>query len=554
MNPGWLDPDTERTDKLHEDSTTHNDVESTGALDQGAVTAFPDHAVRAGRVRGGVNALMGRVWAAKWIGAVVAVAGVTSWGTAAGLWTPRGPLTTNQAMLSIAISLCVGAVAGLALRSRWAMLVTPVVFAAVFEAIRRGTDGPTVDGISTSEYGLVALATGRGFHALVSLLPLAFGSLVGVNVARKAARRSVERSHNWWIYLRRSTSVLAAIGLVGFTVMLARPARTRAITDASGNTIVGSVAELRTVDVNGHALAMMIRGHHRDNPVLLFLAGGPGGSEMGAMRKHLPELEKHFTVVTWDQRGSGKSYKELDPTGTYTLAGAIADTVAVTDYLRNRFGKDRVYLLGQSWGTILGVLAVQQRPELFAAFIGTGQMVDPKETDTIIYNDTLAWARAKGNKGLIDDLTKIGPPPYADMLNYETALASEHLVYPYDHSSNSEGAGGFSENIFVSEYALVDQVHLLAGFVDTFSVVYPQLQSIDFRRTATTFDIPMFFVEGAHEAGGRAKPFATWYPMIKAPIKDLAVLDTSGHRPLWEQPDKFVDYMTNTVLARTSGR
>jgi proline iminopeptidase len=308
------------------------------------------------------------------------------------------------------------------------------------------------------------------------------------------------------------------------------------------------------VNVNGRGLAMMIRGHSLSNPVLLFLAGGPGGSEMGAMRKHLPELEKHFTVATWDQRGSGKSYRELDPTDTYTLAGAVADTVAVTDYLRNRFGKDRIYLLGQSWGTILGVLAVQQRPELFTAFIGTGQMVDPKATDTIIYEDTIAWARAKGNNGLVNELTRIGPPPYANMLNYETALASEHLVYPYDHSSNSEGAGGFSENIFVAEYTLTEQVHMLAGFLDTFSVLYPQLQDIDFRRSATNFEIPMFFVEGAHEAAGRAKPFAAWYPMINAPIKDLAVLETSGHRPLWEQPDQFVNYMVGTVLAQTTGQ
>ncbi len=127
----------------------------------------------------------------------------------------------------------------------------------------------------------------------------------------------------------------------------------------------------------------------------------------------------------------------------------------------------------------------------------------------------------------------------------------EHEVYPYDHTGNSEGEGGFSENFLVSEYALIDQVHLLGAFMDTFSVLYPQLQNIDFRRTATSFTIPMFFVEGAHEAGGRAQPFAQWYPMIQAPIKELTVLDTSGHRPLWEQPNEFVDYMVNTVLGQT---
>ncbi len=270
------------------------------------------------------------------------------------------------------------------------------------------------------------------------------------------------------------------------------------------------------------------------------------------MRRHLPDLERHFTVVTWDQRGSGKSYDSLDPSDTYTLKERIDDTIAVTNYLRKRFGQDSIYLLGQSWGSTLGVLAIQQRPELYRAFIGAGQMVSQLATDRIFYEDTLAWARRTRNDDLVDRLTAIGPPPYHRMLDYETALAQEHDVYPYDHTGNSEGEGGFSENFFVPEYALIDQIHLLGSFMDTFSVLYPQLQNIDFRRTATRFSIPMFFVEGAHEASGRAEPFADWYRKIHAPIKDLTVLGTSGHRPLWEQPNEFVDYMVNTVLARTT--
>jgi proline iminopeptidase len=230
----------------------------------------------------------------------------------------------------------------------------------------------------------------------------------------------------------------------------------------------------------------------------------------------------------------------------------VADTIEVTNYLRDRFGQDRVYLLGQSWGSTLGVLAVQERPDLYAAFVGTGQMVSQLATDTIFYNDTLLWARANGDTDLVDELTKIGPPPYDRMLDYETALSSEHEVYPYDHSANAEGEGGFSENFFVPEYTLVEQIHLLGAFMDTFSVLYPQLQDIDFRRTATDFEIPVFFVQGAYEAGGRAEPFDEWYGMVNAPIKDLVVLDTSGHRPLFEQPDEFVTYMVDTVLAETT--
>ena len=175
---------------------------------------------------------------------------------------------------------------------------------------------------------------------------------------------------------------------------------------------------------------MMIRGHSIDKPVLLFLAGGPGGSELGSMRRHLPELEEHFTVVTLDQSGSGTSYPELDPIDTMTLDGSIDDTLAVTDYLRDRFDQDQIYLLGQSWGTILGVLAVQERPELYRAFIGTGQMVSPVETDRHFYDDTLTWATVNGKTDGVVDLIAIGEPPYDEMLNYETALSNEQTSTP----------------------------------------------------------------------------------------------------------------------------
>ncbi len=494
------------------------------------------------------------IWTDWRIGAGTAAATAAAWGLIAGSWTPRGPLTTSEAIWSIVISSAVGAIAGLVMRSRWAILLTPVVFATVFELTRIGTDGPTVDAPALSTYGILALVVGRGVHALISLAPMAFGAVIGAGIARQLGPAPVptDRPRRWAVIMRRTVAIVAALGLVGFTVALARPASTDAIVDADGNTIEGSVAELTTVDVNGHDLDLMIRGHSSDNPVVLFLAGGPGGSEMGAMRNHLSALEEYFTVVTWDQRGTGKSYDELDPTDSYTLDSVIDDTIAVTNHLRDRFRQDRIHLLGQSWGSTLGVLAVQRQPELYTAFVGVGQMVSQLATDTIFYNDTLEWARANGDTGLVDELTGIGPPPYEQMLDYETALSYEHEVYPYDHSANAEGEGGFSENFFVSEYALIDQVHLLGAFMDTFSVLYPQLQDIDFRDTATDFEIPMFFVQGAHEADGRADVFDSWYPTVDAPVKDLTVLGTSGHRPLWEQPDEFVDYMVDTVLAQTS--
>jgi len=464
-------------------------------------------------------------------------------------------MTTTQALAAMVIGLSVGLAAGFVMRSRWAILLTPVVFAAVFEIARMGADGPTVDAIHPgSTYGIFAFVVGRGFHGLVGLAPMLLGSAFGAASAKRAMNGPTSRHGRARVglYARRAVAGLATVGLIALAVAIARPASTAAILDANGDRVEGSVAELIHIDIGGHDLALMIRGTSTDSPVLLFLAGGPGGSELGAMRNHLTALEQHFVVATWDQRGTGKSSAEIEPAATLTFDNAVADTIEVTNHLRDRFGQDRIYVLGQSWGSTLGVLAAQQHPELYAAFIGTGQMVSQLATDTIFYDDTVDWARANGDTAFADKLTAIGPPPYDRTLDYETALSSEHEVYPYDHSANSEGEGGFSENFLVPEYTLVEQIHLLGGFLDTFSVLYPQLQEIDFRQTATDLAIPMYFVQGAHEADGRAEPFAEWYAVLDAPTKDLVVLDTSGHRPLFEQPQEFVTYMVDTVLAETS--
>ncbi len=505
------------------------------------------------RAAASVAARLRFAWTDRRVGLSLAAAGGATWGLVASWWTPRSPLTTSQAIWSIVLSLVVGVIAGVVSRSRWAMLVAPVAFVALFEIGRVGLDGPTVDAPSFSTYGLLALAVGRGIHGLLALFPMVIGAAFGAGIARRADADSTPPLNRSGPIVRRTVAVVSALALLAFAVLLLQPARTDSIVDADGSVIPGSIAELTTVEIDGRDLAMMIRGHSVENPVVLFLAGGPGGSELGAMRNHLAALEEHFTVVTWDQRGAGKSYPELDPTSSLTLDGAVRDTLEVTDYLRERFDQDQIYLLGQSWGSTLGVLAAQQHPEWYRAFVGAGQMVSQLATDRIFYDDTLAWARANGDDGLVDELESIGPPPYDDMLPYESALSYEHEVYPYDHSLNSEGAGGFSENFIVPEYTLLEKAHLLGAFVDTFAALYPQLQEIDFRETATELDVPVFFVQGAHEAGGRAELFEEWYPMIEAPDKDLTILATSGHRPLFEQPDDFVDYMVDTVLERTDG-
>ncbi|MEO8969569.1 MAG: alpha/beta hydrolase [Solirubrobacteraceae bacterium] len=489
------------------------------------------------------------------MGLGLAVAAAVLFGLVTGWWTPRGPITTAQVLVTIGGSLLVGVFAGLVMRTRWAMLLAPVVFVAVFELVRINTAGPLVDGIHLgSTLGIIAFALGRGLHGVLAVVPMLLGVTFGAAIARRLHPTGPPR-HGWGqagVWTRRGVTALVTVAMVALSVAIVRPASTDPILGAGGHPLPGSVAELTRVKIGGHSLAMMIRGRSRTNPVLLFLAGGPGAGEMGAMRRHGQALEQKFTVVTLDQRGAGKSYDQLDPTSTLTLAGAVSDTVGVTNYLRGRFHQNKIYVLGNSWGTILGVLAVQQHPELYRAFIGAGQMVSVRETDRTFYADTLAWARRTGHTGLVDTLTANGPPPYADVRKYEPALLTyENQVYPYDHRPNAESGGGYSTNIFVNEYSLMEQLHGFAGFIDVFAKLYPQLQNIDLRTQANQLKVPVYLIEGRHEARARAQLARQWFRTLRAPQKKLIVVDTSGHRPLFEQPKLFSTVMTDTVLAQT---
>ncbi|WP_116076806.1 alpha/beta fold hydrolase [Asanoa ferruginea] len=460
---------------------------------------------------------------------VAAAVLIVGWGIAAGLWMPRGPLTGAQALWSVGLSAAIGGLAGWASRSRWAMLVAPAAFVAALELARWPAHGPSVDGVHLSTFGIAALVAGRGVQGVVSVLPMVVGAAYGAARGRPPGRR-ISR------YLRR-TGVAALAALVALAAAAAAvPARTAAIP--------GGVAELTTVDVGDYRLGLMIRGHDTSAPVLLYVPGAPGAMEMGSVRRYLGALEEQFVVVTLDRRGGGKSYAALDGSPPVGLENGVADTIAVTNYLRSRFGQDRIYLMAHSGGSILGALAVARHPELYRAYVGVGQAVDLPETDRIFYADILAWARANGNTSLERTLVDRGPPPYPNFFDYEPIITNTTGVYEYDRTRNAEGEAGPTGNLDVPEYTLLEKAHTLNSMMDTWQAQYPDMQGVDLRTDVPRLSVPVYFMEGAHEMRGLAEPFAQWYAMLDAPTKRLVVFETSGHRPMFEQPDRFVDAMT----------
>ena len=473
------------------------------------------------------------------------------------LMLPRGATTQGQALALLAGGLSVGLLAGAIMRSRWALLIAPLFHAAfhllALEFVRPALLGPTVGAIILNEvYGVLAFLLGRGLYGLVVLVPMVLGASLGVFMARRNIRISSTSKIPRWI-----VPGLIVVVLVALIVQIALPARTPPILGADGKTLSGSVAELTTVRLGGHDQSVMIRGYSTNKPVLLYLNGGPGMSGLPYTRVVLNDLSRDFVIVDWDQRGAGKSYPAIDPASTLTPAQAVSDTIELTNYLRQRFGEKKIYVVGESWGSILGVLAVQKRPDLYHAFIGSGQMVSVRETDRRIYRDVLALAARTNNAKLAAKMRSYGQPPYAD-LPYANVFAMgqyDALYKPYTPSQAyrelgaSSGIGPYG--VFASEYTLIERFDVLRGLMDMFTVMYPQIQGIDFRKDVKTLAVPIYVLDGTAELSARRDLTLEWFASLKAPIKRLVRFDNAAHSVAFEQFEKFGTLMRETVLPET---
>ena len=484
-----------------------------------------------------------RIWATPRRGAAASVAAGAVAGVAWALLVPRGPVTAPEAIASVIAAVALGVAVGFLSGRHWSRWLAIVAVMSTFEAVRLlglGVTGPTVETIELgSTYGLIAFVLGRGVAAMLMLLPILVGGRWGVELAARAGHPGAARlGPAGWIAVAAGTA-----GVAGLLLLVAGGGSTAPVLMPDDGAPNRSIAELGKVTLGGHEQAVMIRGRSTDNPVLLYLAGGPGGTDLGAMRADVG-LEQDFVVVTWEQRGAGKSYAALDPVETLTVDSMVADTLELTDLLRDRFDRERIYLAGNSWGSILGALAVQRQPDRYHAFIGTGQMVSPSATDRMFWEDTLAWAEQTGDAALAATLRENGPPPYADLLDYEPAIAHEHDWNPYPEL---DLAREMPATLFVPENGTMDRINGLRAFLDTFATLYPQLQGLDLRRDATRLEVPVYMVIGAHEARGRAVLAEEWFAMLDAPAKTRVVFDHSGHRPQFEEPAAFAALMRRVV-------
>jgi len=349
----------------------------------------------------------------------------------------------------------------------------------------------------------------------------------------------------WW--RRKKTSRYNAAILAGF-IMVAFLAVIASQYYAATPSIAGnnSIAVLEKVKLGGTDQWITIRGKDAKKPILLYLGiGGPGAGGFPANALNLKQLEDHFVVVNWDQPGTGKSYSAI-PIADLTVQKYVSDAHELTQMMKARFHQDRIYVLGLSWGTILGTKLVQQYPDDYYAYIGTGQMVNTTENDQLGYRLALKIAEENGDKKLLDKLSTYGEPPYTGKGMALKYTAYNNVLFDYMGSANLQTVMLLVPQ-FAREYGLVDKINFARGLAESFAAVYPQLQDLDFTVQAAHMDVPMYFLVGRKDVNAMAVLVENYYNILQAPYKELIWLD-SGHGA---GAADILDAMTNHVLIKS---
>jgi len=347
---------------------------------------------------------------------------------------------------------------------------------------------------------------------------------------------------------RRGT-ILVGIFLVALLAVGASQwfAATPPITDSQGKLLPNSIASLESVNLNGSEQWFTIRGKNVNNPILLYLGmGGPGGGGF-ATRSIFTPLEEHFVIVSWDEPGTGKSYNAV-PIRSLTPQRFVEDAHALTQYLRERFHQDKIFVYGVSWTSILGIWLVQKYPQDYYAYIGNGQMVNTTQNDVMGYELALKYSSERGDTATVDTLRRNGPPPYVG-----EGMVMKYLAY-LDVLNDYMNAPRYAVIVplipfFAPEYGLIDKVNHTRGLVESFEAVYPQLRDLDFMAQANRLDVPVYLFAGRNDVNAMSSLVESYYNVLQAPHKELIWLEDTGHGLNDANMPQFIDVMVNRVLA-----
>jgi pimeloyl-ACP methyl ester carboxylesterase len=312
------------------------------------------------------------------------------------------------------------------------------------------------------------------------------------------------------------------------------------------------------VRVGGIDQWLMVRGQDRANPILLFVHGGPAAPITPSIWQFQRPLEEYFTVVTWDQRGAGKTFRETDPAAigdTIRISRFVDDAIEVAEHVRSKYGKDKLILAGHSWGTIVAMHAALQRPELFHAYVGIGQVINTRENERISFAHGLEQARAHSNAAALRELESIAPYPGEEPLTRERIIIARKWAQFYGGLSAYREASRyyFRAPLLSPEYDDADRCAIDEGNLFTLGRILPEFLEVDFTGIER-FPIPVVMFMGRHDYTTPSAPTAAWLDALDAPYKQGIWFERSAHMIPWEEPGKTLVSLLEHVRPLAAGR
>jgi pimeloyl-ACP methyl ester carboxylesterase len=348
--------------------------------------------------------------------------------------------------------------------------------------------------------------------------------------------------------------LVAGLGLAGVLLGWSYPGQPRPFLDERGRPLPGSISEKLRVPINGVEQGMFIRGRDATRPVLLYLHGGlpdyflaePSGSR----------LEDDFVVCWWEQRGAGLSYRSDLPRATLTTEQLIADTLEVTSYLRRRFHQDRIYLMGHSGGTFIGIQAAARAPGWYHAYIGVAQMSRQLESERRAYAYMLDEYRRRGDRRMVRRLEAAPVTPEGGVPAAYLALRDEAmhgLGVGTTHAMRSVPRGLFLPSLQSRDYTLGEKVALWRGKAASgVSCMWDDMLRTDLGRRVPEVEVPVYFFHGVHDQTCSYPEAERYFAALRAPRKGFYAFAESAHSPIFEETEKTQRILREDVLGGAS--
>jgi len=298
-----------------------------------------------------------------------------------------------------------------------------------------------------------------------------------------------------------------------------------------------AIAMLEPVTLGGMEQWILIRGENSANPILLWLHGGPGSPQMPLAHQFDKQLEKYFVVVHWDQRGAGKSNPRGFDEGTMTFEQFLSDAHELTQYLQQRLGQEKIYLLGHSWGTHLGLQLVSEHPEDYHAYLGVSQVVDNVRAVEVAYTWLESEMTRHGDEAGLENLAEIGHPPYTHAQYRQFAP----LVDGYGGSFDWPFWRLTLIGLQAREYTVMDYPRMLNGMTRGGKPLHQggEMLRVNFIEEVPTIAVPVFFLHGALDYNTPLALVEVYFQVLDAPYKEMIIFEEAAHTPFLADTDGF---------------